>query len=196
VTPMVLYLICLAFGGLLLAASAFGSHDSDHGDHGHGHLDHGHGEHGPHDGHHPAPFLVLLSIRFWTFSLAFFGLTGAALTAVGGMPSLITAAVAAGAGLGAGFVASRLLDSLTRKPLGVVAGAGAHIGREGILLLPVDRAQPGKVRLSIAGASTDFVAETQAAEALPTGTTVLVVGFRGNVALVERTPTVSSKEPL
>jgi membrane protein implicated in regulation of membrane protease activity len=185
VTALVLYLVCLAFGGLLLAVSALGGHDS-HGDHGHGaHVDHA--DHS-HDGHHVSPFLWVLSLRFWTFTLAFFGLTGAALTAVGGVAAPVTAALAAGTGLGAGYVASRLLDSLTRRPLGVVAAAGAHIGREGILLLPVDRAQPGKVRLSIAGASTDFVAETQADEALPTGTTVLVVGFRGNVALVERTP--------
>jgi membrane protein implicated in regulation of membrane protease activity len=191
-TALALYLICLAFGGLLLAASALSGHDGhDHGGHG-PHVDHGHDN--AHDGHHASPFLALLSMRFWTFSLSFFGLTGAVLTWAGGTPGLVTAAIAAGAGMGTGYVASRLLDSLTRKPLGVVAGAGAHIGREGILLLPVDRAQPGKVRLSIAGASTDFVAETQADEALPSGTTVLVVGFRGNVALVERTPTASDKE--
>ena len=189
-TALAVYLVCLAFGGLLLAVSAFSGHDGhDHGGHG-PHLDHGQDH--AHDGHQASPFLVLLSMRFWTFSLAFFGLTGAALTWLGALGGVVTAVVAAGAGLGAGYVASRLLDSLTRTPLGVVAGAGAHIGREGVLLLPVDRAQPGKVRLSIAGASTDFVAETQAAEALATGTTVLVVGFRGNVALVERSPT--SKE--
>lgn len=193
-TALVLYLICLAFGGVLLAVSALGGHDS-HGDghagHGPAHADHAH-DHSQ-DGHHPSPILWVLSLRFWTFSLAFFGLTGAVLSWAGAANPLVTAVLSGAVGLGAGYVSWRLLDSLTRKPLGVVAGAGAHIGREGILLLPVDRAQPGKVRLSIAGAATDFVAETQAAEPLPTGTTVLVVGFRGNVALVERTPT-SSKE--
>jgi membrane protein implicated in regulation of membrane protease activity len=89
-------------------------------------------------------------------------------------------------------VASRLLGQLTRRPLGVVAPAGAHIGRDGVLLLPVATGQAGKVRVSIGGASTDFVAETQAAEALPAGTAVLIVGFRGTVALVERNPAVVS----
>jgi membrane protein implicated in regulation of membrane protease activity len=134
-----------------------------------------------------------LSLRFWTFSLAFFGLTGAALTALAGAAAGVVAAISAGAGLGAGYVASRLISGLTRRPLGLVSGAGTHIGREGRLLLPVDRAQPGKVRLSIGGASTDFVAETQGDESLPPGTTVLVIGFRGNVALVERSP--ASLEP-
>ena len=180
-SALTLYLVCLAFGGLLLAASALGG---GHGDHDHA-VDHGHDQ--GHDGHHLSAFSWLLNLRFWTFSLAFFGLTGPVLTAAGALPAAATLALAAVIGLGAGYVASRILQTLGR-PLGVVAAAGAHIGREGVLLLPVDRAQPGKVRLSIAGASTDFVAETQAEEALPIGTTVLVVGFRGNVALVERTP--------
>jgi membrane protein implicated in regulation of membrane protease activity len=179
VTALALYLGCLAFGGLLLVASIFGGHDDHH-------------DHPGSDHEHHGPLVPLLSLRFWTFALAFFGLTGAALTAVGGLSSPPVAAIAAVAGLATGYGAARLLDTLRRRPLGVVADAGAHIGREGRLLLPVDRRQPGKVRLSIGGASTDFVAETQTDEALAAGTTVLVVGFRGSIALVERTPAAPS----
>jgi membrane protein implicated in regulation of membrane protease activity len=183
VTALSIYLGCLAFGGLLLGVSAFAGHDHAH-DIGHDHdVDKG-----------GAGSFALLSVRFWSFFVAFFGLTGAALTWVTTLNPAIVAVIAIAIGGGTGYGASRLLDALARGPLGVVTGSKAHLGREGKLLLPVDKVQRGKVRLSIGGASTDLVAETEGDEALPAGSSVLVVGFRGNVALVERNPAASSSE--
>jgi hypothetical protein len=62
------------------------------------------------------------------------------------------------------------------------------VGREGRVLLPVEKGKRGKVRLSIAGVSTDVIAETEGEGALAAGETALVVGMRGTVALVERSP--------
>jgi membrane protein implicated in regulation of membrane protease activity len=178
VNPLSFYLGCLAFGGVFVGASLLGGHDSGAG----------------HDGGHPAghdgsssALTPLLSLRFWTFSLAFFGLAGAVLTAAGAMVAPLLAAVAGGVGLASGYTASRLLGTLARRPLGLIGPADAHIGREGTLLLPVHPGQRGKVRLTIAGVSTDLVAEADG-DALSAGTTVLVVGLRGNVAVVERSP--------
>lgn len=179
------YLGCLAFGGVLLVASMFGGH-GDHGaDHGGGDHDHGHG-----DGHHHGSgtsLLPLLSLRFWTFALAFFGLSGAVLTGVGAGAAL-TAVASGGFGLGAGYGAARLLQALAHRPVGLIAGAQAHIGREGKLLLPVDRQQRGKIRISVGGLASDLLAETEGDEPLPAGATAIIVGMRGNVALVERSP--------
>jgi membrane protein implicated in regulation of membrane protease activity len=184
VTSLSIYLGCLAFGGLLLGVSAFAGHDHAH-DIGHDHdTDKGGG----------SGAYALLSVRFWSFFVAFFGLTGAVLTWFAALNAAVVAVIAVAAGGGTGYGASRLLDALARGPLGVVSGSGGHLGREGKLLLPVDKVQRGKVRLSIGGASTDLVAETEGDEALPAGTSVLVVGFRGNVALVERSPAASSTE--
>jgi membrane protein implicated in regulation of membrane protease activity len=184
VTALSFYLGCLAFGGLFVGASLFGGHDGDAS---------GHGHDGPGDHHGTSSALLpLLSLRFWTFSLAFFGLAGATLTAAGALAAPALAAVAGGVGVAAGYGASRLLGALARRPLGLVAPGEAHVGREGTLLLPVEPGQRGKIRLEIGGVSNDLVAETDAAEALPAGTPVLVVGLRGNVAVVERSPQVLS----
>lgn len=176
--PLSIYLGCLAFGGLFVGASLLGTHDGGAGHDGHP---------GDHDGSSSA-LTPLLSLRFWTFSLAFFGLAGAVLTAAGVIVAPLLPAVAGGVGLASGYTASRLLGSLARRPLGLVGPADAHIGREGTLLLPVHPGQRGKIRLTIGGASTDLVAEADGDDALPAGTTALVVGLRGNVAVVERSP--------
>jgi membrane protein implicated in regulation of membrane protease activity len=91
-------------------------------------------------------------------------------------------------GLSCGFLSSKVLSGLARQPVGLLTGSDAHVGREGRMLLPVEKGKRGKVRLSIGGMSTDMVAETEAEGALAAGETALVVGVRGNVALVERSP--------
>ena len=78
VGAMTIYLTALAFGGILLVASLMGGHD---------HADHHAGDHDPdHADDHDAGsvaraalVLPFLSLRFWVFGLAFFGLTGAIL---------------------------------------------------------------------------------------------------------------------
>jgi hypothetical protein len=190
-----IYLGSLLFGGVLLGASIFGGHgdgdahgghdgdghDGDGHDGGHGHDGHAHG-----DGHHHQVYLPFFSLRFWAFALAFFGLSGAALT-VSGLGA-ITPFVAAGMGMGCGYVSARVLRGLTRGTVGLLGSADAHVGREGRVLLPVDRGRRGKIRLSIGGVSTDVVAETESDGLLAAGETALVVGMRGTVALVERSP--------
>jgi membrane protein implicated in regulation of membrane protease activity len=182
VSALSFYLGCLAFGGLFVGASLFGGHDS--------HIDHT----ADHGGDQAAALLPLLSLRFWTFSLAFFGLAGAALTGTGALVGAAAAGVAGGVGVTFGYTASRLLGNLTRRPLGLVASGAAHIGREATLLLPVGRGQRGKIRLTISGVSTDLVAETDGDQPLPAGATVMVVGLRGNVAVVERALTLTGKD--
>jgi membrane protein implicated in regulation of membrane protease activity len=176
-----LYIGSFLFGGVLLGASVFGGHDHDHGgghDAGHDHDD-GHGN-------AASGLLPFLSLRFWAFCLAFFGLAGGVLTLAGLGP--LTPAVAGAFGFGSGYVSARVLRSLARRPLGLVADSAANIGREGRLLLPVQQGQRGKLRVSVGGVSTDLLAETEAPEALAAGETVLIVGMRESVALVERSP--------
>jgi membrane protein implicated in regulation of membrane protease activity len=179
-----LYIGSFLFGGVLLGASVFGGHDTDAG----GGHDAGHDTgHGQGDQHSHSGFLPLLSLRFWAFAVAFFGLAGAVLSLAG--LGALTPAVAGSFGVGSGYVAARVLRGLSRKPLGLVADVGAHVGREGRLLLPVQKGQRGKLRISVGGFSTDLLAETESDAALAAGDTVLIVGMRDNVALVERNPT-------
>jgi membrane protein implicated in regulation of membrane protease activity len=101
---------------------------------------------------------------------------------------VLTPVIAGAVGLGSGLVSARVLSALTRETVGLVASSEAHVGREGRLLLPLGKQRRGKIRVSIGGASVDLVAETDTDEPLPAGETALIVGMRGNVAVVERSP--------
>ena len=197
---MTVYIGALAFGGILLIASLMGGHDHDADHHVGG--DHDQlSEHDPHDhhvGHAARAALVLpfLSVRFWIFGLAFFGLTGVLLRGLGLTSPLLAAVVAAVVGLALGYAAARLFQKLARETVGELAPDGGQVGREGKLLLPVARGQRGKVRvIGAGGATTDLLAESDDERALPAGATVLIVAMRGTVAVVELSPAPSSPSP-
>lgn len=187
-----IYIGGLLFGGVLLGASVVGGH-GDHGDtHGGGHgPDHGQGHGQGHGNDHQQqhnPLLPFLNLRFWAFASAFFGLTGLALSFLGGLGVAVTAVIAGGVGLGCGYGSWRVLRALTTRPVGLLGDAEAHVGREAQVLLPIERGRRGKIRLSIGGTATDMVAETEGEGRLMPGEVALVVGMRGPVALVELSP--------
>ncbi|HMF44527.1 MAG TPA: hypothetical protein VKQ32_27825, partial [Polyangia bacterium] len=107
VGAMTIYIAALAFGGILLVASLVGGHDhTDHhvGDHD---QDHAH-EHEAGGVPHAALVLPFLSLRFWIFGLAFFGLTGVVLHGLGLTSPLVAAVLATVVGLSFGYGAARL----------------------------------------------------------------------------------------
>ncbi len=182
-----IYLGSLLFGGVLIAASAFGG--ADHGAELHAGGDAGHG--GDNASHGEAQnqglaWLSLFGLRFWSFASTFFGITGLALRAIGW--SALAPLVSAGVGAAAGLCASATFRRLTGETVGQVRDAAAFVGREGKLLLPVARGQRGKVRLGLpGGGDVDLLAESED-EALGSGAEVLIVEVRGNVAVVARAP--------
>ena len=195
---LAVYIGSLAFGGVLLGASILGGSDGDGdadagsggGDAGGGDTGHGGGGEGHH--HHGGSFLPFFSLRFWAFALAFFGLSGTVMT-LGGVGAL-TPFLAGGVGLGCGVVSARVLGSLTRKPVGLLGSAESHVGREGRVLLPVQKGRRGKIRVSIAGISSDVLAETEGEETLLAGSTALIVGVRDRTALVVHSPTQEDRK--
>lgn len=177
---LAIFIGALLFGGLLIAASAFGAGD---------HPVDGFGAHAadPHaEGSAHGQLIALFGLRFWSFATAFFGVTGLLLR-LAGVPA--GAGIAAAVGVAAGLGASVFFRKMTREAVGRVGEAGALVGREGRLLLPVARAQQGKVRLAApSGGHVDLVAEAGEDEALAAGAEVIVVEVRGNVAIVARAP--------
>ena len=180
---MAIYIGALLFGGVLIIASIFGAgehavdvHSGDVTD--------------PHaEGSGNALLAALVGIRFWSFGAAFFGLTGLLLRALGA--AALAAPVGAVVGAAAGFTASLLFRKMTRESVGRVSDVGALVGREGRLLLPVARAQQGKVRVAQPGGGhMDLVASVNGGddEALAAGDEVIVVEVRGTVAIVTRAP--------
>ena len=188
------YVGFLLFGGLLILASFFGAgHDADvHvGDADVGPVGDGHGD--GHDHNQASAWLSLFGLRFWSFGAAFFGLTGLILHLIGG-PAMAMAApiIAAVVGVGAGLGASVAFRTLARDTIGQVRGASALVGREGRVLLPIARAQRGKVRMAVPGGGhVDLLAESDDDGVIEAGVDVLIVEIRGNVAVVERAPAAS-----
>jgi membrane protein implicated in regulation of membrane protease activity len=182
------YIVCLVAGGIVLAASMLGGHESD-GDVGHDGDGGGDGDGGhPSESHHEwLGKLPFLSLRFWTWAATFFGLVGLVL-AISGTPPGLTRLLAIVAGAGAGWGASYVIGKLTKTTVGVLPEASSHIGCEGRLLLPIARGELGKVRLRVGGTDVDLVAESDGPEPLPVGAPVWVVGLRGTHVVVEATP--------
>jgi hypothetical protein len=180
-----MYIAALLFGGLLILASIFGAgeHDVDvhSGDVSDPHAESGH-----------VLLAALFGIRFWSFGAAFFGLTGLLLRVSGA--GALAAPVGAVVGAAAGFSASLLFRKMTRESVGRVGDAGALVGREGRLLLPVAPGQQGKVRVAQPGGGhVDLVASVNGGdEALAAGAEVIVVEVRGTVAVVTRAPAMRS----
>ena len=177
-----IYLGALVFGGLLIAASAVGV--GDHGDV-HGGDVHAGGDHGDDNqqSNSGVAWLSLFGLRFWSFGTAFFGLTGIVLRALGstGAAPLVATAVGIAAGLGASLT-FRLVG---RDPVGEVKDAATLLGREGKLLLPVERGQRGKIRLDQPGGGhLDLIAECDEPVPLAAGSKVLVIEVRGTAAVV------------
>ncbi len=187
---LAVYLGSLAFGALLILASLFGAgHDADM--HVDLHAGDGHGD--GHDQSTSSALLALFGIRFWSFATMFFGATGAILHVFAGPALAVLAPFIAGAvGVAAGLGASMTFRALSRETVGLLRGPGALVGRGGRLLLPVSRAQRGKVRIAVPGSGdVDLIAESDDDATLDAGVEVLIVEVRGNVAVVERAPETS-----
>lgn len=194
-----LYVGALILGGGMLGASAL---LSGHGDHDHD-ADHdmehevGHDHDGDHEGGHigtaDALWMPILSMRFWTFFLAFFGLTGALLTGLSMLglvsgPWWVTLALAVGLGFGSGYGVSVLIRSLkTERVNSEVIPEVDYVGKVGEVLLDVAAGDPGHVRLDVKGTSIDLPATLDAggtpagvgpgAARLARGKRVLVTGW-------------------
>jgi membrane protein implicated in regulation of membrane protease activity len=189
-----LYLGAAIVGFVLLAASVFA------GDHGSGGHDVGHdvGHNVGHDGHEGGSAnsaaslaLRLLSIRFWTYLLAFGGVTGLLLRRVAhtGEP---TAAIAAGiVGLVAAIFARTVLACATQTTEPGTARPADFVGRVGGVLVPFAKGSTGKVRVRVKGNDVDLLARTEDGSPLERDEEVLIVEVREGAALVTRNPAPS-----
>ncbi|MCB9595435.1 MAG: NfeD family protein [Sandaracinaceae bacterium] len=107
-----------------------------------------------------AGFLYLfLSLRFWIFFLAFFGLTGIVLDVFGLVSSeLLGLGLAIGMGLAVGGGTTGLIKKLTKDSAGAVVTSKDYVGKTARVLVPFEGASVGKVRVEIGGRSVDLLA--------------------------------------
>jgi len=134
-----------------------------------------------------ALWLPLLSLRFWIFFAAFFGLTGTLLEGLKQGPSEgLRFGVALGVGLFSGYLVARLVNTLRREKVNsTVDPSRDYVGRRGDVLLDVVEGDPGTVRIHAGGVDIDLPAELDPGqETIPRGKKVVVVEYRDGTILV------------
>lgn len=133
-------------------------------------------------------WLPITSLRFWTFALCFFGLTGLLVSfAVPAMASWLVALIAVVMGLLCGTTAVAVLRSLNDTEANSLTRPEELAGQIGIVEIPFDASCRGKVRLHMRGATVAFFAFTQEDREFRQGESVLVVGLEHNKLWVAST---------
>lgn len=179
------YVFALIAGGILLGASIVlggGGHDADAHTDGTGHA--GAEDHAP--GAFGGALAILVSLRFWTFFLAFFGLTGMVFTLLELAPTVVTALAATVMGLSAGVGASLIVQRLSGRESNSASSSADYIGKTATVLVPVAKGQLGKVRLTLKGSIIDVLAASDEEPGFAAKDEVLIVEMDGTTARITR----------
>jgi membrane protein implicated in regulation of membrane protease activity len=192
-----LYLFSFALGGILLLASILlgdkdgGGHDGD-ADAEAGSSGPTQGiDHGVADSHGSVAglFTAFLSLRFWMFFLAFFGLTGLILDGLDLMQSSPTALVLSIAmGLLTGQVTVAVFRSLSGSETSTSAGAPDYVGKSGRVLVSFGPGSLGKLRLTLKGTTVDVLATSDDERPFTSGDEAMVIQMNDTTAMVARVP--------
>jgi membrane protein implicated in regulation of membrane protease activity len=170
------YLAAAVVGVVLLGASIFVGHDHA--------VSH---DGGADSGGSPA--LALLSVRVWTYLLAFGGATGVLLRLAVHEGEPASGIVALFVGLVAAAMARFVIGRATRPGESGTVRTQDLVGRSGSVLVPFGGSATGKIRVRVAGADLDVLATTDDGEPLGRDDEVLIVEVReGGSALVTRNP--------
>jgi hypothetical protein len=193
------YLFAFALGGLLLLASIFlgdkdGGHDADHdaeaeagnagGPSNPSNMAHdGAGDHGALGG----LFSAFLSLRFWMFFLAFFGLTGLVLDGLDIVADgNVALALAIGMGILTGEVTVYVFRRLAHSETSTAASSHDYVGKSGRVLVGFGGGALGKLRLTLKGTTVDVLATSDEDRPFTVGEEALVIQMNDTTAVVAR----------
>ena len=194
------YMFSLALGGVLLGASILlggkdgieassDAPDAELGDiHVHAEVESGGGVSKDIEVGGGADFLMwsLTSVRFWTFFLAFFGLTGLVFDGFSLVPhEAISAVLAVGMGSAAGFGISYAMRVLSTDQTSRVAEAEDYVGKSARVLVAPKPGGVGKVRVDIGGNLVDVLATTDEA-GVSNQDQVMIIEMEGTTARVAK----------
>ena len=128
-------------------------------------------------------WMPLLSMRFWTFSLGCFGLSGVLLTMLG-TTAMMTSITSVIIGLILGYSTAYLFQKLKHNSVTISTNAGSFAEQEAKVLLPIRVGKQGKIRVFYNNELTDLIAYTQDTVDIEQGSTVLIVSVDNGVANV------------
>ncbi|MBA2321165.1 MAG: hypothetical protein H0V89_08415 [Deltaproteobacteria bacterium] len=199
-----IYLAFFLFGGVLIAASLLGGGsehalDKDVGLDKDFHLDKDIGldkeiglDKGLDKGLHAAgeaganlPWLPFLSLRFWTFGAASFGLTGLLLSALP-VPGLVALVVALAVGLGVGTAAAALFRAINRDEVSGSISLSRYAGEEGRVVVTIRPGSTGRIAIAGPSGRVEIPAVTHDGAVLAAGDRILVASVTDGVADVSR----------
>lgn len=130
------------------------------------------------DPHKPRKrFNPLLSMRFWTFALAGFGLTGVLLSALELSVEPLTAGLSIGVGVILGVAVAAATRALSIPVRGATISIGDYVGRAATLLHAVDPGGVAKLRVSIGQGTRDLLGRTAEPRALAANTRVVILSM-------------------
>lgn len=130
-------------------------------------------------------WLPFLSMRFWTFFVFSFGLSGSLLTFFA-VPWLLTLLLALGLGFGLGWAAALFFKALLRDQVTGDTGLEALVGREATVVLNIREGARGKIAIESYAGRIELLATSGDGRALSRGERVLVAHVQDGVADVTR----------
>lgn len=135
-------------------------------------------------------FIPFLSIRFWTFGLTIFGVTGVILVKMDQGPG-VHATLAVAMGLLVGWAAALIFHQLKNTTVDSSTNTDQLAGHHGEVTLTVRPDGAGKVRIRSKEQYLELVATTTHTEALEIGAKVLVLKSQDGKLLVAPFPSLN-----
>jgi len=135
-------------------------------------------------------WLPFASIRFWTFFLAFFGLTGSVIEGFGMLSNpVVVAIIAVVVGYISGFSVVKALRSLRETSADSSISEVDYLGANATVMIAVRKGTYGKVRLALKGRDVELLAETEDEDVLAAKQPVMVyaVTDEGHVMVTANT---------
>ena len=192
---LTLYIITAIVGGAMVLISALaGGHDADADvDHDFDH-DTDVDQDAGHDVDHGGTWLPFFSMRFWTFLLATFGVTGTALSLMSDTPSATVLAWSIALGLIMGLAVSFLMRALKLASANSSVSQSDLLGMEAFVTVPIRGGLMGRVRCNVKGEDLDLHATTDEESILGEGEKVVIVEMADGKARVIPREDVFGKE--
>ena len=126
-------------------------------------------------------WLPFLSLRFWTFGLVTYGMTGILLDFLQNMLAFPVALVT---GITLGWVISYAFHRLKKSSVSSGTTLEQNRGQEGKVLLAIEKGKIGKIRIKQGGQLVDIPAQTNDDDRIEEGAKVLIVRIKDGIATV------------
>ena len=186
-----IYAGALVFGGIFVVASAIGfdkDQDSEFSGDDPSHVDPISGTHDSTDAAADAGAFAttFFSFRFWTFTLASFGLSGTLLDLLK-VDAWLSFPASLVCGFSIGFGVATVFRAVNRSNAGAIAELKTLLGRECVVLLAIDAKKSGKVRVSLDGQDLDLLAHTSDARGFERGERAFIVKMKNGEATIAAT---------